>query len=227
MVDKISIARKKELQQPDPILEGLQKGVDYVKANQKLLILVGCAILAVVIVVSGTVYSIRSSEQSASEMLAGTVNAYSGDDPVEAYKAVKDQFESILNEYPNTSAGDIARVRFADICYRAGEFDQAYGLYKAALADLKGKETGMGNLLLGALGHTCEELGKNEEAIGYFKQITQGQSALLKDEALFNLGLLYAASGDAEKSREQFQAIVSDHAGSLYVPMAEKRITAN
>ncbi len=226
MVDKISIARKKELEQPDPFLEMLHRGMAYATRYKKRLTLLACLVLAVILIVSGTLYSIQSSEKKASMLLTEALGAYKGQDPAARYGAVKDDFVGILNDYPNTAAGRLARVRFAAICFKASQFDQAYELYLTALDDFKG-DAAMENLFLAALGHICQAREKPEEARNYFKKIADGSSPLLKDEALFNLGMILADEGNKEESLKLFQLIVSDYSDSLYRPMAEERVSNN
>ena len=46
----------------------------------------------------------------------------------------------------------------------------------------------------------------------------------IKDEALFNLGELYAEMGDNVKSIDAFKKILSDHAGSIYIEIAKEKV---
>jgi TolA-binding protein len=47
----------------------------------------------------------------------------------------------------------------------------------------------------------------------------------MKDEALFNLGRLYAAMGENEKSTAAFKKIVSDYTDSIYIELARERVS--
>ncbi|MFH1155040.1 MAG: tetratricopeptide repeat protein [Pseudomonadota bacterium] len=223
MVDNISIARKKELDQPDPFLESLNKSVKMAGKYRKQLIWGLCTVLAVVLIVSGTLYSIKSSERNASELLADTMAKYSSDDPVKGYEAVKDSFALILEDYSNTTAGRMARMRFAEICSRATQFDKALELYRTALKENKG-DAAMENIIGVALGHTCLILNRPEEAEQYFKDVVSSKSTLLKDEARFNLGLMLAARGDAAAGNEQFKSLIADYPDSMYTPVAKDRL---
>jgi hypothetical protein len=46
----------------------------------------------------------------------------------------------------------------------------------------------------------------------------------IKDEALFNLGELYAETGDQDKSINAFKKILSDHSGSMYTEIVKEKI---
>ncbi|MCP4114646.1 MAG: tetratricopeptide repeat protein [Desulfobacteraceae bacterium] len=223
MVDKISNARKKELEQPDPFLEALQEYANASKKYRKQIIWVLCAVVAVVSVFSGTIYSIKRSEEKASGFLAQTLSRYSDADPVKGYETVKDDVGEFLESYPNTAAATQARVRFAEIAFKASKYEEAHKMYLAALDDFK-KDASMGNLLMAALGRTCQALERHDEAEKWFRKISGGKSPLLKGEALFNLGVLLADKGDTAESRKLFETLVSDHEGSFYKPMVEARL---
>ena len=201
MVDKISNARKKELEQPDPFLESLYRGMETAQKYKKQLIWLSCALVAIFVISYGAIYTIRSSEQKASIMLSGALTKYEKfENARKGYADVKDDLLILLDEYPNTSAGRIASVRFAQICYEAAEYDQALNMYKKALQSFK-DDPAIKNLLLTSLGHTCQAMKKNDDAQNYFKTIADGKSDLAKDEALFNLGMLAMESGNREQGR--------------------------
>lgn len=223
MPEKISNARKKELEQPDPFIEALYKGVALVKECRKQFVWAACAVVAVIIIISGTIYSINSSDGKASILLTQVLESYSKMTPTEGYDAVQEDLNQLMEKYPNTSAGKMGRVRFAEICYDAGKFDKALILYQGVLADFS-HDPIMANLIQVALGHTCQMLEKDDRAADMFKAVVQGKSAFLKDEALFNLGLLAEKAGADDQSRVYFNQILSDHAQSIYVTIAQSRV---
>ncbi len=223
MVDKISRARKKELEQLDPFMESMQAAVDYCVKHKKQVTWILCSVLIVIIVVFGVIYSIKSSEKKASALLAETLTTYNSKDRIKGYDAVKDNFSEILDKYSNTSAGRLAKVDFAAISYKAKKFDKAHSLYLAALNDFK-DEPAMKNILLACLGYTCQAEKKYDEAAKYFKEITQGNLPFLKAEALFNLGMISTVDGNTKDSIKMFKEIVAEYADSLYKPLAENRI---
>ncbi|MBW1759440.1 MAG: hypothetical protein JRI88_03810 [Deltaproteobacteria bacterium] len=60
-----------------------------------------------------------------------------------------------------------------------------------------------------------------ETAAEYFEKIVKADESLMKDEALFNLGCLYASTGDSCRSMDVFRNIVSEHADSLYFELVK------
>ena len=223
MADKISNARKKELEQPDPFLESLYKGMALAKVYRKSLVWVACAVVAIFLIVSGTVYSIRSSDKKAAALFTRALERYSVMTPVEGYNAVQEDMERLISEYPNTSAGEMGRIRFAEICYDAGEFEKARILYEGLLAEFP-HDPVMTNLIRVALGHTCQMLEKDDRAVALFKAVVQGENNFLKDEALFNLGLLAEKAGEDDQSADYFHQIVSEHPQSIYRELVRSRV---
>ncbi len=223
MVDKISRARKKELEQPDPFMESMQAIGDYCTKHKKQVIWISSVVIIAIIVFSGVIYSLKSAEQNASTLLAETLTRYNNTIPAKAYDAVKGNFEKIMDKYSNTDAGKLARIDFAAISYKASKFGKAHALYVTALDDFK-DDPAMKNILLMALGHTCEAEKKYDQAKKYFNTIAQGTLPFLKAEAIFNLGMIKAAKGDKKGSLKMFKQIVGEYADSMYQPLAEARI---
>lgn len=223
MVDKISNARRKELEQPDPILESLQRWAHAATRYKKQVVLVLGGIVAVVAVFSATLYSIGRSEDKASEFLAQALSNYNATDPVKGYETIKDDVAEFISSYPNTAASAQARVRFAKIAFDAGKFEEAHGMYLEALDKFK-TDKAIENLLFASLGRTSLALGKIDEAETWFRKIVKAKGSMLKGEALFNLGLILAERGDSEQSQTLLQEVVNDHGDSIYAPMAKARI---
>lgn len=222
---RVSNERKKELEQLDPFQENLLKVMAYVQKNKKQLLLILGAVVVVAVIFSGIMVSFQRSENNASDLLAQAVEQYNqvAEDPVKGYEAVQDTFKTILDEYANTSAGKLARVKYAKICHDAAAYDQAYALYQEAY-DMFKNQAGMQNFLLSSLGHVCLAKGDLEKAASYFSQIEKGADNLLKDEALFALAGLYQARNDAENSRKMYEKLIADHETSMYRALAESEI---
>ena len=102
----VSNERKRELAQMDPFQEGLTKSVKWASAHkQQLMISVG-ALAGVVVVFSAIMFSFKQSEVKASELAAKAYEKYEEQysqdrDAQKGYDAVKDDFKTLLDEYPN------------------------------------------------------------------------------------------------------------------------------
>ncbi len=220
----VSNERRKELEQIDPFQEKLLKTLAYVKENQKQFLLILGGIILVIVIFSGIMFSFKKSEIIASDLVARAVITYAeANDPVKGFDAVTADFETIFAEYSNTSAGRMGKVKFAKICFDAGEYDRAFELYKEAL-EMFEDEAGMKNFLLVSLGHVSQARQEVDAAKTYFLEIETGVSDLLKDEARFALAGLYEDANDKASSLKMYEKIVNDHENSIYRNIAESKI---
>jgi tetratricopeptide (TPR) repeat protein len=185
---------------------------------------IGCAVL---ILVSGWVYFSDKSEEKAFTLMQQGIKKYKtlseSSGPAKAYQEVYPDFEFILKKYPGKEGGKLARVTYADICYRAGEYDKAISLYHQSLKDI-GAHQPVKYLVLSGLGYSYAAKQEYQEATTYFQKIASGPESIMKDESLFNLGRIYHTLGNPEKSKESFEKIVSDHPDSIYIELAKARM---
>lgn len=224
----VSNERKKELAQMDPFQESLNKFVKWAVAHKKLLMISTGALVGVVVVFSAIMFSFKQSEIKASELAAKAYKAYEEQyskdrDARKGYDAVKDDFQTLFDEYPNTSAGRMALINFGKICFDAKDYDQAFDLYSKALSTV-GDKAGVKNFLLCTMGTICELKNDLEQAKSYYLRVDEGASTLLKDEARFALALLYEKLNDMDASRQMYQKIAENPESSIYKDIAQARI---
>jgi len=220
----VSNERKKELERIDPFQESLLKAMAYAREYKKQLILIATAIVLVVVVFSGVMYSFQKAENTAALLVSNALTQYTTiNDPEKGYLETKEAFENIFSEYPNTIAGKLAKVKFAKICYEASKFDQSYQYYKESLEILK-NDVPMENFLLASLGHVSLARKEFEEAEKYFLQIEKGKTNLLKDEAEFALAMLYETGDKVGESKKMYEKIVTEHETSMYRPIAQSKM---
>ncbi len=221
---RVSNERKKELEEVDPFQKSLLKAIAYAKEYKKQLILVAGAIILVVIVFSGVMYSFQKAENTADQLVSQALTQYAAiNDPEKGYLETTEAFQNIFSDYGNTKAGKMAKIKFAKICYDASKFDQSYKYYKESLAILK-NQAHMENFLLASLGHVSLARNEFDEAEKYFLQIEKGNTNLLKDEAIFALAMLYEKGDKLDQSKKMYQKIVSKYETSMYRPVAESKI---
>ncbi|HGY12177.1 MAG TPA: tetratricopeptide repeat protein [Desulfobacterales bacterium] len=221
---RVSNERKKELEQLDPFQENLLKVLSYGKEYKKQLILIVGALVLVIVVFSGVMYSFQKAENTAAILVSQVLTQYAeANDPDKGYLKIKDDVKTIFTDYANTIAGKRAKVEFAKICYEASEFDESYHYYKEALEIFK-NEALMKNFLLASLGHVSIARKEFEEAKKYFLQIEKGETGLLKDEARFSLAMLYEVDNNTAESKKMYDKIVTDYESSMYKPIAESKL---
>jgi predicted negative regulator of RcsB-dependent stress response len=224
----VSNERKKELTQMDPFQAGLIKFVEWASAHKKMLIISAGVLFGVVVVFSVIMFSFKQSEIKASELAAKAYKQYEAQysqdrDARKGYDTVKDDFQTLFDEYPNTSAGRMALINFGKICFESGEYDQAYDLYSRALSSV-GDKAGVKNFLLCALGTICELNDDIEQAKSYYLRVETGASNLLKDDARFALALIYEKLNDPAAGRRMYEKIAESPGASMYKAIAQARI---
>ncbi len=221
---KVSNERRRELEQLDPFQENLLKAMEYVKEYKKQLILIAGAVVLVIVVFSGIMYSFQKAENTASTLVSQALNKYAKiNDPDKGYLEVRDDFQTIFEDFANTGAGRQAKVKFAKICYDASKFDQSYKYYKESYEIFK-NDALMGNFLLASLGHVSLAKNETEEAKKYFLQIEKSKTDLLKDEAIFALAILHGNANNGAESKKMYEKILADYENSIYQPIAKARV---
>lgn len=226
MAKKKRMTRKQLLKEPDEFITFSGKLIQFGMRYKTQLIYVAAILVGLIVVVSGyRFFSIRS-ENNAETLLNQAVAKYqtalNGQDSEKAYQTVSEDFQLILNKYGSKNSGKIARVIFANICFDAGDYAKAIELYRQSLEDFK-KHAFMINLIRNDLGYAHEQLNDIPLAVSYFEKIAENQEPILRDDALFNLGVLYENSGDHQKSADAFQRIITEHPDSMYIEMVKER----
>jgi len=222
------ITRKELLKEPDEFLTFSAKAIHFATENKdKIMLWVG-GVVVLILIISGMTYKASRDERASFTMLYKTMQAYEtsvkDNGPEKALQDIEEQFDEFVSKYSSRTGGQIGCVQFANICYNAGNTEKAIMLYEKAQKGFK-QNPSMTNVILNSLAYAHEKNGDNENAISYFEKVASGPETIMKPDALYHLGNLYAAEGNTDKSKEAFGKIVSDHADSVYVDMAREKIT--
>jgi tetratricopeptide (TPR) repeat protein len=228
MAKKRKKTRKELLKEPDEFLTISAKLIGLAREHQTQLAWALGAIFFLALVVSGfRLYLIRA-ESNASALLDRSVDKYlqvrSSAEPEAAYREVSADFQLIIDEYGRRQSGKLARLIYANICYDAGKYKHAIGLYTAALDDFKDWPL-ISSQILGSLGYTCEQLQDTAGAVNYFEKLSAAPEAVMKAEALYHLGWLYDKLGQTEKSNQAFAKIMTDYPDYIYIDLVKERMS--
>jgi tetratricopeptide (TPR) repeat protein len=223
---RVSRSRKRQLEEPDKFISFSAKFLGFLtKYKVPMLSAVG-VIFAIIIVCSSVYYYSDSAESKASVMLANSLAKHekikTEQGAVKAYQEVANDFNQIIENNWGKDSAKIARVMYANICYNAGDFDAATELYNNALSDFENNPF-VKNLILSGLAYSQEGKKDYNAAAQYLEMIMSGSNDANKDEALFNLGRLYAVMGNKDKSAEAFNKIISDYKDSIYIDLAKEK----
>jgi tetratricopeptide (TPR) repeat protein len=226
----VSRSRKRDLNDPDEFISFWTKLFDFVTAHK---VQVSCALgafLILLIIGAATLYFLRQSENKAFSLLQDGIAKYQTilktEGPEKAYKGAEKDFQQIIKNYSQRQGGILAKLYYADMGYAAKDYDKAISLYNPLLSELN-EEPFLKNLVLNGLGYCYEAKKDYKRASGYFEMVATAQGYPMKDEALFNLGEMYAAIGNKEKSINAFKKILSDYPESIYTENVKEKISEN
>jgi tetratricopeptide (TPR) repeat protein len=223
------ITRKQLLKEPDEFLTFTSKAIQFGMEHRNqlagglaglvMLILIGTGIRYFSIRAENTAFTLLSRSQIKYEALVKQ------DGPQKALTEVAADFEEMLKKYSSKKGGKLARVYYAGICHKAGDFDKSIALYEASLEDFKSNLL-LKNLILSGLGYAYEEKKDLESAAKYFNMIVIGSDPVMKGEALYHLGRIYEAQGDRDKSIEAYKQLLEHHADSIYTELVKEKLSS-
>ena len=228
MANKLKKTRKELLKEPDEFITISGKLIGFIVEHKNQLTYALGLIVALALIFSGyRFFSIRS-ENKASALLDQGLAKYekfkNDKQPVEAYDQVSADFQLILDKYGSKKNGKIARLTYANICYKAGKYEQAIALYKKSLKDFE-KHPAIHNQVVGSLGYAYEQQADYANAVSYFESLSSTPDTIMRGDALYHLGWLYDKLEQTEKSKEAYNKIVSDHQDFIYIDLVKERMS--
>jgi len=225
---KRRISRKELVKEPDDFITFTGQAIRWARENTRLLIYGVCLFFGIIVLASAYRLYASHREDSGAALLSQTRIAYQAavqadKDPAKALAAVKPQFERLVAEYGHWTAGRLGRVLYAHAALDGDAPDEAIALYKRALDDFKADPTLTSSILSGLAAAHIEK-GDNAAAIAYLERLVAARGKALKDAALFQLGALYKAAGQAEKSQAAYTQLSTDYPDSVYANIAKEKI---
>lgn len=224
---RVSRSRKRDLDAPDEFITFWTKLFEFAKENKvKLSYALGFIVLLLAVISVMVFLSIKAENKSFSLLQQG-INKYQmilkDSNPEKACLDVEKDFRLIIKKYSGKEGGKFARFFFGNMCYNAGYYDKAILLYTKSLQDFSDNPF-VKNLVLGSLGYSYREKKDYSAAVKYFEMVVSMPGNSIKDEALFNLGGLYAEMGDSAMSISSYKKILAEHADSIYINIVKERL---
>lgn len=220
------LTRKQLFKEPDEFITFSGKLIQWLTTYKQQATLSACVVFALLVAIAGFQAYLHHAENRASALLTESLAQYQtamkANDPVKAYQTVEKSFSRILDDYSARRMGKIAGIEFANICFRAGEFDKAISLYKTALNDFSNAPF-YRNLILSSLGYAFDGKKDYESAVKYFEMVTTSTDTSLKDLSLYNLASVYEKMGNKEKSKATFARIAAEFPNSTYFEIAKEK----
>jgi len=225
---KKKITRKELLNEPDEFISFSSRLLDLIATHKLKILYFICALALIGIALSGYGYFSLKSEGRAFAMLEKAKMDYvvslGKDGPEKALHEVKDDFMQIIEKYSGNHGGKMASLELANIYYNSGDMDLSIEQYGKALNAFNDNNA-VKCWILSSLGYAYEAKNDFKSAINHFEMIISEPNNFLKDEALFNLGRLFAVMGDEKKSKAAYQKIISDFKESFYLEIAKERVS--
>ncbi|HMA66770.1 MAG TPA: tetratricopeptide repeat protein [Desulfosalsimonadaceae bacterium] len=216
---------KLHLPEQDQLEAYAKRLLEFVKAKQKILIAAAAAVVLVAAAVAGVVYFQKKAEEKAQTLLGSALaqiqTAARNQASDEQYGRIQARLQKIVEQYGSTSAGKASMLKYADLSYQQGDYETAITMYQRALEAYK-DDPGFYTLVMNGLAYCYEAKENYAKAASCFRRIVEKQSAVMKDQALFNLGRMYAKTGETEKRRQVYERLASEHPDSMYARLAEK-----
>jgi len=222
------ISRKELLKEEDEFLLFSQRLMRGAIQHRAYIAWAAAVFFAAFIVIAGYQLITNRAENNAFAQLQAATATYQtqveSQGPEKALESVTPEFERILKKYSGRTAGKMARILFAEFAYRGGKPDMAIELYRKALGDVAARPVLEGQVLSG-LGYAYEATNNYEEAVGFFEKVATGEGYILRDEALFQMGRLYALLGQPDRSLAAFKRIAEEYPESIYAAIAKEKVS--
>jgi len=222
-------SRKELLKKPDEFITLTGRAIQFASVYQKQMSYGLYGLVAVALVVFGYRFFAQRAETKAFALLAQTMANYEvnkkASSPREAYRKASEELQRLVKKYGGNAGGKFARTRYANISYEAGDYHKAIELYRQSLHDFKDNQL-VYHLILSSLAYAYQRIEDDRNAAKYFEELSSATDSGIRDEALFNLGLLYEKLGDAAGSREAFQEIISNYPNSMYFDIVQEKLSS-
>ncbi|MBI9083920.1 MAG: tetratricopeptide repeat protein [Desulfobacterales bacterium] len=217
------VSRKQLLKEPDQFLTFSSRMLNFAGQYRNRILWGTVSFFGLIIAIALVNFISSRAETRAFALLDQATGRYEAalakDGPEKALEAASGDFQKLFDDYTSQAGGQMARVVFADACFRGGNIDRAVSLYTDALVDYADQPFYL-NRIRASLALALVQKKDFKTAAEQFEQVVQGGRGMT-DEALFHLGMLYARMGEADKSRRSFDKIVAEHADSIYLELAK------
>ena len=210
---------KKDLKKPDEFFTLSERAVNWVRANQKKAIAIGCCLaLAIVIVIIGRMVYVsnQNTKRIAFQEAANMAAAGKSDQAIEA-------FNKFLAKYSGSDLAPLASLRLGRLYYTKGEYDKAIEQYEKAIPHLKGYSDFYPLAVLG-VSAAYQSKGDKEKAVKELLTIKDKPTNYLNEETLLQLTLLYHEIGDAEKAKSTGEELMKEFPTTGYAGLVKNMV---
>jgi tetratricopeptide (TPR) repeat protein len=221
-MQRISRSRKRELVEPDKFITRTARLLNLFARHRRSVLLAVAAFFGIAAVLLGVRYFSQKADARAFveyTHLAARHQAMGPAAPAEqVLKGLESDFQAFLDRHGKRQAGRMARLALADLYFRSGRVDDAQSVYERlhqevapdAFAHWAGKN---------GAAYAYAAQGQVDKALAAFGELVDGPVSVFRADALYQLGRLYAAKGQGDKSRETYARLLNDYPGYVYADM--------
>jgi tetratricopeptide (TPR) repeat protein len=214
---------RKSLKEPDEFISFSSKLLQQAVLHKAKMVTAFGVLLALMILVSCIRYFSEKAENKGSLLLNRVMGQYTTatkeSGPEKACEMVTADFQKILDDYSGKDCAKFARLNFAGICYRSGNFEKAIALYMQAMEDFKNVPL-LRNIAASGLAFAYEEKKEYAKSLALFESLSVDSDVIMADEALFALGRLYGLLEKNDKRIQMMSQIIDKHPESIYKELA-------
>lgn len=225
---KKRVTRKQLLKEPDEFITTTGKLVSWARDHSNHLIGGAALFFGLLVLIVGYGYYQEKQSDAATALYGKAMQKYQAaggeKDPVKALAAAKPEFEQLANEFSRQPAGKQSRIIYGHLSLAAQARDEAVEIYLSALKDF-GSDPKLVNFIRDGLGTAYSQKGEFKTAIEQYEKVVAGDSPVLKDAALFHLGRLYEAMGQADQSQKVYKDLFTDFSESMFAEMVKDKIS--
>ncbi len=221
---------RKQLKRDDEFVSAAEWIFRWVSDNLRAIVAGIVAVCAIALIWWGVSSWLGARTGEASILLSHAVKTFEGETtpgsplPSGDVDAAEAEFLQVIESYGRSNQADMARLYLARIDLSRGQTDEA----RSALVDLKERHDDdiIGSLATLDLIDIRVASGQSSEIAAELETMVLGQNkALPPDAALFKLGEIFVAEGDAEKARGYFERLVEEFPESPYLAGARQKLT--
>ncbi len=224
---KKRLTRKQLLKEPDEFITTTGRVIRWARENTKALTFGLAGFFVALVLIAAFGYFQERGAQNAALLLGQSMAKYQAEMNIgpadKALAAVRGDFENLIESYGGQSAGRLGRIIFGHICLAGGAYDDAVTYYQGALEDFEGDPSLM-NTLLSGLGSALQQKGDDTAAVVQYQRLVNTGNAVLKDAALFNLGVLYERMGKPDEVKKVYERLSADFPDSMYTGLVREKI---
>jgi tetratricopeptide (TPR) repeat protein len=224
---KKRVTRKQLLKEPDEFFTTTGNLIQWAQEHTRSLLLGSGVVLGILVLIVSYGYYQQAQSDKATllyhQAMVKYQNAGGEKEPAAALTAARPDLERLADQYPGQPAGKLGRIMYANLSLASQARDEAVSIYTSALKDF-GSDIALANFIHNGLGAAYSQKGDFAAAIDHYEKIVNGTSTVLKDSALFHLGRLYEAMGQADKSQEAYRQLTADFAESMFAEIAKEKV---